>query len=121
MGNKPLKPCSYPGCPALTHDGRCEKHKREAWVGNNAEKRVFKGRKLQRERKRLFSESPLCAECLKVGRVTVATIRDHIKPLAEGGLDVEENTQGLCQMCSDIKTAGEAKRGRVKSLGRFKR
>lgn len=49
-----------------------------------------------------------------MGRDSVAVIRDHVVPLAEGGPDVRENTQPLCQACSDAKTAREAKRGRAK-------
>jgi 5-methylcytosine-specific restriction protein A len=112
MPLKPRHPCSYPGCNALTAGGRCEQHRRKAWEGNNAELRRFKGRTLQRERDRLFNSNPLCVECERQGRVTVATIRDHIKPLAEGGLDVPENTQGLCKQCSDKKSQQEARRGR---------
>ncbi|HTE42413.1 MAG TPA: HNH endonuclease signature motif containing protein [Steroidobacteraceae bacterium] len=86
---------------------------REAWVKSpNASPRLITGRKLQRERERLFREHPLCAICIAAGRVRAATIRDHIKALAEGGQDVEENTQGLCQGCSDTKTKGESRRGR---------
>ena len=43
--------------------------------------------------------------------MTVATIRDHVVPLAEGGEDDEENVQPLCQDCSDAKTREESKRG----------
>ena len=28
MPRKPKSPCSYPGCPKLTDDRYCEKHKR---------------------------------------------------------------------------------------------
>jgi 5-methylcytosine-specific restriction protein A len=49
--------------------------------------------------------------CLKDGRDRMATIRDHVIPLAEGGLDDETNVQALCQDCSDVKTAEESKRG----------
>lgn len=59
----------------------------------------------------LFTKQPLCVLCVEQGRVRVATIRDHIRPLAEGGQDIEANTQGLCQQCSDEKTADEARRG----------
>jgi 5-methylcytosine-specific restriction protein A len=62
-------------------------------------------------RRALFAEHPLCVVCERQGRVTVATIRDHIVPLAEGGTDAPTNIQALCQMCSDAKTAQEAKRG----------
>ena len=85
---------------------------RPAWDGNNAEKRVYKGRTLQRERARLFSANPLCVECERQGRVTVATIRDHIIPLAEGGQDTADNIQGLCEECHNKKTLAESKRGR---------
>jgi len=84
---------------------------RKAWQGNNAAKRTFTGRKLQRERDRLFAADPLCAECGKHGRVAVATIRDHIVPLAFGGRDVPENTQGLCGPCHDAKSMAEAAEG----------
>lgn len=59
----------------------------------------------------LFSREPLCAECMRQGRVAVATQRDHIIPLEEGGLDDESNEQGLCQSCHDEKSKLEAKRG----------
>jgi 5-methylcytosine-specific restriction protein A len=47
--------------------------------------------------------------------VEVATVRDHVVPLAEGGLDAEVNTQALCQTCSDAKTQDEARRGMQRS------
>jgi len=113
MPMMPKRACTKSGCPNYAViNGRCEQHKRQSWEKNNAEKRVIKGRTLQRERDRLFNEFPLCAECERQGRVTVAVIRDHIKPLAEGGEDTEDNTQGLCVACHDKKSAGESKRGR---------
>jgi len=33
-------------------------------------------------RDRLFKSNPLCVECEHPGRVTLATQRDHIKPMA---------------------------------------
>lgn len=51
----------------------------------------------------------MCVECLKHGRTTVPTIRDHITPLAFGGLDIESNTQALCGPCHAAKTAAESK------------
>ena len=83
--------------------------RRSTW--GNATKRVYVGRPLQRERARLFADEPLCRECKKAGRYTIATIRDHIKALAFGGLDTRENTQPLCQACSDVKTKRESSEG----------
>lgn len=114
MPSKPRRPCSYPGCGILTVNGRCDKHKREPWQRTHDVKRMT-GRKLQKERALLFAENPLCVECEKVGIVRAATQRDHIVPLAEGGLDVRENTQGLCDECHAVKVKEESKRGRAKS------
>ncbi|MFZ3002066.1 MAG: HNH endonuclease signature motif containing protein [Undibacterium umbellatum] len=60
----------------------------------------------------LFSRDPLCADCKKVGRVALATQRDHVIPLAEGGPDDETNEQGLCDACHEAKSLAEAQRGR---------
>lgn len=59
----------------------------------------------------LFSSNPLCVECSKQGRTTLAIHRDHITPLAEGGLDDASNVQGLCEECHEVKSAAERVRG----------
>jgi 5-methylcytosine-specific restriction enzyme A len=71
-----------------------------------------RGSKLQALRKQLFAEEPLCRECRKHGLTRAASIRDHIKPLAEGGTDAPSNIQPLCGDCSRVKTQEESKRGR---------
>lgn len=48
---------------------------------------------------------PLCVECKKAGRVTLATVPDHIVALTNGGEDSESNLQSLCDECHRIKTA----------------
>jgi 5-methylcytosine-specific restriction protein A len=103
----PMKPPT-----ACTRCGRlyCTDHKRPAWQKRVPTPRI-RGRKLQRERKRLFTEQLWCVHCLKEGKCTLPMIRDHIVPLAEGGEDVYENTQPLCQVHSDAKTQQEALRG----------
>jgi 5-methylcytosine-specific restriction protein A len=53
---------------------------------------------------------------MRAGKRTLATIRDHIVPLAEGGQDTETNAQPLCQACSDTKTYAEAQRGRRRAV-----
>lgn len=60
----------------------------------------------------LFQRNPLCVMCEAEGRTTVATQRDHIKPLFEGGADSEENTQGLCDECHEAKSLQESIRSR---------
>ncbi len=60
----------------------------------------------------LFKREPLCAECTRHGLVALATQRDHIVALAEGGADDDANTQGLCDLCHDAKSLAESLRAR---------
>ena len=115
----PLHPCPVPHCSTLTTGGRCAVHQRGGWVrppGADIPPRI-RGRLLQRKRQELFARSPLCVLCTAEDRISAATIRDHIVPLAEGGEDTDANTQGLCQRCSDAKTASESQRSRARSRG----
>nr|WP_132882306.1 HNH endonuclease signature motif containing protein [Sphingomonas sp. JUb134] len=38
-------------------------------------------------------------------RATIATVVDHIVPLAKGGSDEDENTRNLCDPCHQVVTA----------------
>ena len=107
------RPCSHPGCGVLVRDGsaRCEKHKRPAWVKKPTAVKRVTGRKLQRLRAELFEREPLCRECGRLGLVRLATQRDHIIPLEEGGTDADGNIQPLCDSCHDIKSKAERARG----------
>lgn len=111
MPTAPLRPCPVPRCPNLA--GRCATHPaRGPWQTTHGPKpKRMTGRRLQRARASLFAREPLCVLCKAQGRVTVATIRDHIIPLAEGGQDVSSNTQGLCGDCHEAKTQAESQRG----------
>lgn len=107
------RPCSFSGCRTLVHDGtgRCEAHPKKAWIKVVPVKRIT-GRRLQAMRAALFARSPFCAECERQGLTRLATQRDHIVPLAEGGADDETNEQGLCDDCHEVKSRGEAVAGR---------
>ena len=101
------------------HDGSgyCVKHSHlKSNFSNRANPKRITGRKLQELRAQLFRREPLCRECNKHGLITIATIRDHIIPLAEGGQDVDENIQPLCKTCSDAKTGKESARGRGRQM-----
>ena len=45
--------------------------------------------------------------CKAEGMVTAATVPDHIKPLALGGADTDDNIRCLCQSCHSKVTAEE--------------
>ena len=62
------------------------------------------GRRLQRIRKQVFGEQPICVACKAKGRVTVATQVDHIVALVNGGEDHADNRQALCDECHKAKT-----------------
>jgi len=70
------------------------------------------GREHELMRAAVLSEEPLCRTCHKQGRVTQATIADHIKPLSEGGTNDRENYQPICHPCHVAKTAEESARAR---------
>lgn len=108
--------CTMVGCGQFVSDrsGRCADHQYRKWNKSEQSVKRITGRRLQADRERLFSADPLCANCKKHGRVTAATQRDHIVPLAEGGQDVDENVQGLCDDCHKEKSLQEAKRGRAR-------
>jgi hypothetical protein len=67
----------------------------------------LRGRAGVEQRKRRLRSEPLCRECRANGRVTAATSIDHIKPLAFGGTDTDDNIQALCTDCHAFKTAAE--------------
>jgi 5-methylcytosine-specific restriction protein A len=110
----PLRPCAAPRCPTLVVRGRCIEHARKGWEKPQETPRI-RGRALQRMREELFTSEPLCRICRQQGRTTLATIRDHIIPLAEGGADEAANCQPICLSCSDAKTREEAKRGAARA------
>ncbi|WP_367847019.1 HNH endonuclease [Rhodoferax sp. WC2427] len=119
MPQAAAKPCSHPGCGVLVRDGssRCAKHPRPQWTKKPTATKRITGRKLQAMRADLFRRAPLCVACKALGVVMLATQRDHIIPLAEGGADDQSNEQGLCDACHDAKSLTEASRGRHRAFG----
>jgi 5-methylcytosine-specific restriction protein A len=106
MPTAPPRYCSTPGCPQKQP---CSVHVRvQGRYGWRNDTHRIRGRRLQRLRSDLLSDEPFCRAC----HVRLATIRDHVVPLAEGGTDDPSNIQPLCPSCSDEKTQRESRRGR---------
>lgn len=112
MAMKPLRPCRYPGCPALTREGYCAKHKPKraerrasaeyhGWYSLDIWTHNLRPNQLLRE--------PWCQECARRGIRTRATVADHITPhRGDWKLFVDpKNHQSLCKRCHDRKTALE--------------
>ena len=109
----PKKQCAAPGCGAAAQKG-------SAWCGEHARQharqrfvrdadalyktggwRALRGAQLRRE--------PLCAECLRRGKVKPAAEVDHITP-HKGDRTLffdPKNLQSLCKKCHSAKTARE--------------
>ena len=63
----------------------------------------------RKDRKAFLSCNPLCAVCLSNEQYTVATVRDHIVPINQGGdAWAWSNAQGLCETCHNQKSGREA-------------
>ncbi len=106
MPTKPLKPCSYAGCPELTRERFCEKHNRTIdTMRGTAAQRGYDAR-WRKARLRYLRQYPLCAECERQRKLTAANVVDHKIP-HKGDYDLfwdESNWQPLCKQCHDRKT-----------------
>lgn len=78
-------------------------------VANHTTDKRIRGATLQAIRRKHFAINPLCVICLqkKPPQTRLATQLDHIKPLHQGGLDVDSNRQGLCEPCHIEKSKTE--------------
>ena len=112
MPSKAKKMCKHPGCNQLVDGAWCDKHKKitrsyddrrgsAASRGYDARWRVARARWL--------SCYPLCVLCEAEGRLTRATVVDHITPhKGDYGLFWDaSNWQSLCKEHHDSKTASE--------------
>ncbi|KQO06916.1 HNH endonuclease [Sphingomonas sp. Leaf242] len=56
---------------------------------------------------RLLTVDPLCRYCRSQGRITAATVTDHIIALALGGTNDTSNLAPACRDCNDRKSTDE--------------
>lgn len=126
MALKPLRPCRHPGCPALTREGYCSRHKPAAaprrasadyhgWYNLPIWTDDLRPTQLLRE--------PFCRACAAQyppsdpRHRTRATVVDHIWPFrGNWQLFIDSaNHQSLCKRHHDQKTAQEQAQERRKS------
>ena len=116
--------CKHPGCRRSVprgvdfcgqHKSDAEKHAAAARKAREARRTAFKGAsakrwygyRWQKLRNRFIAQHPFCEQCMKQGRLTIATDIDHIKPHRGDPILLfdEENLQALCHACHSPKPA----------------
>ena len=109
MPHLPRRPCRYPGCPGFCETGQvfCKDHMMYSTdrVRGSADARGY-NTKWRKARKAFLEQHPLCVECMRGGRLTPATVVDHVIP-HRGNAELfwdEKNWQSLCKDCHDRKT-----------------
>ena len=104
MPKKPMKPCKYPGCKALTDGSYCLEHSRLLYSRYNKTQRDETRSRSYDEEWRAIREQyvvfrPFCEICKKHGKLVRVEEVHHIKPLAEGGTHDFKNLISLCHRC----------------------
>ena len=119
----PPKPCNRQGCGALVHSPEryCEQHR----LGRQREQsQARRADPITRERLAFYSSRtwravraaqlgthPLCLMCKAEGRLTAATVVDHVTEIKQGGDRFNPaNLQSLCASCHARKTQGDGGR-----------
>lgn len=108
MPRKPKRPCRYPGCPNLCDSGvYCSEHAAYSndHLRGGANARGYDSR-WRKARALFLRRHPLCAECKRQGKLTPATVVDHIIP-HRGDVTLfwdESNWQPLCAHHHNEKT-----------------
>ena len=99
--------CAHQGCNALVVEGYCPNHKAPDYR-TQEETKFYRSNRWRLLSERHRREEPLCRECAKVNKLTVATCVDHIIPIRQGGDPYnEDGLQSLCDACHARKRASE--------------
>ena len=121
MAKRSLKPCRHPGCPELTRDGWCPKHRpasRQSRRGASGAYHSWYSKAVwtQELRPAQLLREPFCRVCAAKGWPPPATVVDHVIPF-RGDWDLfvsPANHQSLCKFHHDQKTAREQAESRGK-------
>lgn len=122
MASKPLRPCKHPGCPELTREGWCPRHRPTHRRRASAEYHGWYLLPVWTDSLRpgQLLREPFCRECAGRGIRTPATVVDHIRPhRGDWALFIDQvNHQSLCKSCHDRKTAREQAEEHRKNSGK---
>jgi len=104
---KPMRPCKYPGCGALTERAYCAEHAaKHAGTPRPRYHEWYNTSEWRRARRAWLNANPWCAVCGEPGNVV-----DHIQPhKGDRGLFWGQgNWQTLCERCHAAKSARETR------------
>ena len=88
-------------------------------VGKHAYSHMYKSRRWKQQRMRQLTKDPLCAYCLRMGKVSPALVADHIKPHRgnEALFWDSGNLQSLCFRCHNSSKQIEERADKNKNKG----
>ena len=113
---RPPTTCQRPYCPTLVKAGTggyCTTHRKTREQADRRDRGTSTqrgyGARHRKWRKAIIARDPLCVHCERRGKLTPATIADHITPLNPDGTGDWSlgNGQGLCVPCHNAKTAAD--------------
>ena len=99
----PMKQCSWPGCPNITRNGRCQDHEK-TYAKQSDDRRESATARGYDHRWRMIAvrklaESPLCERCHAKGKIVAAVLvhhRDHNQRNNNNS-----NHESLCVACHE--------------------
>ena len=111
MPRRPDIPCKHPMCPRLIPYGQkyCDEHKPLHTKDRDYSCERGYGYKWQQARKKFLQAHPICVRCYAEGKITEATVVDHIIP-HRGDMKLfwdKSNWQPLCEHHHNVKTKTE--------------
>lgn len=122
LASKPIRPCKHPGCPKLTREGWCDKHRPKYQRRASAEYHGWYSLPIWTKdlRPDQLLREPFCRECAKKGTRVYATVADHVEPFRGDWAKFidPDNHQSLCERCHNRKTAKEQAEKRRKNGGK---
>lgn len=103
MPYKPMRPCNYPGCPELTKERYCEKHKKQIDKEYDSRRETATQRgynhRWHKIRNIKLNQDPLCERCIMIGHDIAAVLVHHKdrNPMN----NTMSNLEALCDACHD--------------------